>query len=69
MIWLEVDKTDMVFTIRDINMEPLKYVNKEYESIKIDEHERYVEIKIDSTRILSFPLDIVIIEFFNTQET
>ena len=68
MIWLEINNTDKVFTIRDICMEPLKYVNKAYESIKINEHERCVEIKIDSTRILNFPLDRVIIEFFNTQE-
>lgn len=68
MIWLEINNTDKVFTIRDINMKPLKYVNKEYELVKIDEHERCVEIKIDSTRILCFPLDRVIIEFFNVKE-
>lgn len=68
MIWLEVNNTDREFTIRDMNLEPLKYVRKKYESFKINEHERCIEIKIDSTRILNFPLDRVIIEFFNTQE-
>lgn len=68
MIWLEVNNTDREFSIRDMNLEPLKYVHKKYESFKIIEHERCVEIKIDSTRILNLPLDRVIIEFFNTQE-
>lgn len=68
MIWLEVNNTDREFTIRDENLEPLKYVHKKYESFKIGEHERCIEIKIDSTRILNFPLDRVIIEFFKTKE-
>jgi hypothetical protein len=68
MIWLEVNNTDREFTIRDMNLEPLKYVHKKYESLKINEHERCIEIKIDSTRILNLPLDRVIIEFFNTKE-
>lgn len=68
MIWLEINYTDKEFTIRGINLEPLKYVNKKFESVKIEEHERCIEIKIDSTRILNFPLDGVIIEFFNTEE-
>lgn len=68
MIWLEINNTDKVFTMRDINLKPLKYVNKKYEAVKIDEHERCVEIKIDSTRILCLPLDRVIIEFFNVKE-
>ena len=68
MIWLEVNNTDREFTIRDVNLKPLKYVHKKYESFKINEDERCIEIKVDSTRILNFPLDRVIIDFFNTQE-